>query len=124
MSVEITVNVLGLPELQLKLDRLDLVLRDRVNEALNHEVSNMRVVAQSLAPKRTGYLASTVYAERTGEWAFKLGARAQYAYFVEFGTRFVRARRFLSRALELAIPSLVQRGSQAVKEAIMEAGGT
>jgi len=124
MSVEMTVNVLGLPELQLKLDRLDLVLGDRVDEALNHEVSSMRVVAQSLAPKRSGYLASTVYAERVGDWAFKLGARAQYAYFVEFGTRFMRARRFLSRASESAMPGLVQRVSQAVREAIAEAGGT
>jgi len=124
MSVEMTLNVYGLPELQLKLDRLDLTMRNRVDEALNHEVSSMRVVAQSLAPKRTGYLASTVYAERAGEWALKLGARAQYAYFVEFGTRFMRARRFLSRALELAMPGLVQRVSQAVKEAIVEAGST
>ena len=124
MPVEVAVNVNGFSELQLKLDRLDLTLRNRVDEALNHEVSSMRAVAQSLAPKRTGYLASTVYAERTGEWAFKLGARAQYAYFVEFGTRFVRARRFLNRALESAMPSLVQQVSQAVKEAIVEAGST
>jgi len=124
MSVEMTVSVHGFSELQLKLDRLDLTMRNRVDQALNHEISNMQVVAQSLAPKRTGYLASTVYAERTGEWAFKLGARAQYAYFVEFGTRFVRARRFLSRALELAMPSLVQQVSHAVKEAIVETGGT
>jgi HK97 gp10 family phage protein len=123
MSVEVTVNVHGVAELQLKLDRLDLTMRSRVDEALNHEVSSMRAVAQSLAPKRTGYLASTVYAERVGDWAFKLGARAQYAYFVEFGTRFVRARRFLSRALELAMPSFVQRVSQAVREAIVEVGG-
>jgi HK97 gp10 family phage protein len=124
MSVELTVNVHGLPELQLKLERLDLTLRSRVDEALNHEVSNMRTVAQNLAPRLTGFLASTVYAERAGEWAFKLGARAQYAYFVEFGTRFVRARRFLSRALESAMPGLVQLVNQTVRDAIVEVGGT
>jgi HK97 gp10 family phage protein len=124
MSVEVVVNINGFSELQLKLDRLDLTMRNRVDEALSHEVFSMRAVAQSLAPKRTGHLASTVYAERVGEWAFKLGARAQYAYFVEFGTRFVRARRFLSRALESAMPGLVQRVCQAVREAIVEAGGT
>lgn len=123
MPIEVTVNIHGFSELQLKLDRLDLAMRYRVDEALNHEVANMRVVAQSLAPKRTGYLASTVYAEKTSEWAFKLAARAQYAYFVEFGTRFMRARRFLSRALESAMPSLVQRINQAVREAIVEAAG-
>jgi HK97 gp10 family phage protein len=124
MSVEMIVNINGFYELQPKLDRLDLTLRSRVDEALNSEVSNMRAVAQNLAPRRTGFLASTVYAERMGEWAFKLGARAQYAYFVEFGTRFVRARRFLSRASELAMPSVVQRVNEAVRDSIVEAGGT
>lgn len=123
MSIEVTVSIEGFSQLQLRLDQLDLAMRNRVDEALNHEVANMRVVAQSLAPKRTGYLASTVYAEKTSEWASKLAARAQYAYFVEFGTRFMRARRFLSRALESAMPSLVQRINQAVREAIVEAAG-
>jgi HK97 gp10 family phage protein len=124
VSVEVTVNINGLSELQLKLDRLDLTMRNRVDEALNHEIVNMQVAARNLAPRRTGYLASTVYVERVGEWAFKLGAKARYAYFVEFGTRFMRARRFLSRTLESAMPSLVQRINQAVREAITEAGGT
>jgi len=124
MSIELSVNVNGFSELQLKLDRLDIALRSRVDEALNSEVSIIRAVAQSLAPRRTGYLASTVYAEKTSEWAFKLGAKAQYAYFVEFGTRFMQAKRFLSRALELAMPGLVQRISQAVRNAIVEASGT
>jgi HK97 gp10 family phage protein len=124
MSVEVTVSINGFSELQLKLDRLDLTMRSSVDETLNSEVSNVRAVAQSLAPRRTGYLASTVYAERVGEWAFKLGAKAHYAYFVEFGSRFVRARRFLSRALELVMPGLVQRVSQAVRDTIVEAGGT
>jgi len=124
MSVEVTVNVNGFSELQLKLNRLDLTMRNRVDEALSQEVSSMRAVAQSLAPRRTGYLASTVYAERVGEWSIKLGAKALYAYSVEFGTRFIRARRFLSRALEQAMPGLVQRVNQAVREAILEAGGT
>jgi len=124
MSVEMTIDLHGIVELQRKLDRLDQNMRGFVDEALNIEVSNMRVMAQSSAPKRTGFLASTVFAERIGEWAFKLGARAEYAYFVEFGTRFMRARRFLSRTLEFSMPGVVQRINQAVAEAITEASGT
>ena len=124
MSVEMTVDVHGIHELQLKLDRLDLSMRCRVDETLSYEISSMQVAAQSLAPKRTGHLATSIYAQRTGEWAFKLGAKARYAYFVEFGTRFMRARLFLSRALEQAVPHVVQQVSQALREAIVEAGGT
>lgn len=124
MSVEITVDICGIHELQFKLDRLDLSMRSRIDETLNQEVSNMQSLAQNLVPKRTGYLASTIYAERTGEWAFKLGAKARYAYLVEFGTRFMRARRFLSQALEQAVPHVVQQVDRAIGEAIVETGGT
>lgn len=124
MSVEMAVSTHGIPELQRKLERLDENLRVHVDEALASEVSGMQTLAQGLAPKRSGYLASTVYAERTGEWSFRLGARAGYARFVEFGTRFMRARRFLSRALELGMPCLVERVNQAVAESIGEAAST
>ena len=121
MSVEMQVDVHGIPELQRKLDRLDQSMRQHVEEALDFEVQAMQTRAQSLAPKRTGYLASTIYAQRVGEWAFKLGARASYAVFVELGTRFMQARRFLSRALELGMLGLVNHVNRAIREAITEA---
>jgi len=124
VSVEMEVDVHGIPELQRKLDRLDKSMRDYVDEALNFEVQAMQTRAQQLAPKRTGYLASTIFAQRVSEWAFKLGAGAAYSYFVEFGTRFMQARRFLSRALELGMPGLVQHINRAVREAISEASAS
>jgi len=121
VSVEMQVDVHGIPELQRKLDRLDQSMRQHVEEALDFQVQAMQTRAQSLAPKRTGYLASTIYAQRVGEWAFKLGARASYAVFVELGTRFMQARRFLSRALELGMLGLVNHVNRAIREAITEA---
>ena len=123
MSVEIAIDPQGIAELQRKLDRLDKNIRSCVDEALS-EVSKMRDLAQSLAPKRTCFLASTISAEKIGEWTFKLGATVTYAYFVEFGTRFMKARRFFTRALESSKPSLLLRINQAVREAIMEASST
>jgi len=120
VSVEMQIDVRGILELRRKLDRLDQNVRGYVDDALSFEVEAMRMLAQSLAPERTGYLASTIFAERTSEWAFKLGARAPYAFFVEFGTRFMQARRFLTRALELNIPGLVQRVNRALGETILE----
>jgi len=124
MSVEMAIDLKGVAELQRKLVRLDQDMLMYVDETLDSEVSSMRVLAQSLAPRRTGFLASTIFAERVGEWAFTLGAKAKYTYFVEFGTRFMRARRFLSRALESAMPSLVMHVNKAIEEAIVEASGT
>lgn len=118
---EMQVDVHGIPELQLKLARLDQNVRSNVDDALNFEVEAIKAQAQSLAPRRTGYLASTIFVERVGRWAFKLGARAAYAFFVEFGTRFMQGRRFLSRALELSLPGLVRHVNDAIREAIAEA---
>ena len=121
MSVDLEVDVRGIAELRRKFDRLDQSMRSYVDEALDFEVQAMQTRAQSLAPKRTGYLASTVFAERVKEWAFKLGARAPYAVFVEFGTRFMQPRRFLSHALELGMLGLVNHVNRAIENAITEA---
>jgi len=121
VSIEMQVDVYGIPELQRKLDRIDQSMRSRVDEALDFEVAAMQTRAQNLAPKRTSYLASTIFTERVRGWAFKLGARASYAAFVEFGTRFMQARRFLSRALELGMLGLVQHVNRAIDDAIREA---
>ena len=121
MSVEMQVDVYGIPELRVKLDRLDQSMRAQVDQALDFEVQAMRTRAQSLAPKRTGYLASTIFVQKVGEWSFKLGAKASYALYVEFGTRFMQARRFLSRALELSMLGLVQHLNHAIQNAIREA---
>jgi HK97 gp10 family phage protein len=115
------VDVQGIPELRRKLDRLDQSMRGRVDEALDFEVSAMQTRAQNLAPKRSGYLASAIVAVRVGEWAFKLMALAPYAAFVEFGTRFMQPRRFLSRALELGMRGLVNHVNRAIEDAIREA---
>ncbi len=124
MSVETTVDLQGIAELQRKLDQLDQNMRSHVEEALGSEISKIRELAQSLAPKRTGFLASTVFAEKTGEWTFKLGAKATYTYFVEFGTRFMKARHFLTKAIEASKPRLLLQVNQVITEAIMEASST
>ena len=121
MSVEMDVDVFGIRELQRKLERLDENLRVHVDEALASEVNGMRNLAQSFAPRRTGYLASTIFTERMGEWAFKLGARALYAIFVHEGTRFMQGRRFLARALEIGVSVLVNHVNCAITNVIKEA---
>jgi hypothetical protein len=63
-------------------------------------------------------------ARRLGEWSFQLLATVPYAAYVEFGTRHVAARRFLSRALELRMPGLVHHLDQVIREAVEEAGST
>lgn len=120
--LDMQIDVQGILETQSKFNRLDQMMTRHVDDALGQEITEIRMLAQRLAPKRTGHLASSVFSERTGEWTFKLGARASYVVFVEFGTRFMQARRFITHTLESGVQRLIQRMNAAISESIVEAG--
>lgn len=123
MSVEMSVSIEGLPELRAKLERLDAGMKEQVRYALAFEGEKIKTTAQSLCPVRTGYLRSTIFA-KIEDWLLRLGASAHYARYVELGTRFMKAFRFLSRALELRIQALINAVNRAIDRAIREASAT
>jgi len=120
MSVEMEVQFEGQEEFQLKMERMDTSIRARVQQRIQELAESIKETAQRLAPIRTGYLRSTIFTE-TAEWAVRIGAAAPYAAYVEFGTRFMQGRRFLSQAVETHRPQLVDIVGQAVDESIVEA---
>ena len=120
MSVEMEMHAKGLPELREKLVRLGESMKQRVHDAMVFEAEAMKRTAQGLAPVRTGYLMSTIFGT-VEDWVLKLGATAPYAAYLEFGTRYIRARRFLSNAVELRMQSLINRIDHAIEEAKTEA---
>lgn len=120
MSVKMEIHVQGLPELREKLANISDAMKSRVHDAMVFEAEAMKTTAQALAPIRTGYLASTIFGT-VEDWVLKLGATASYAAYQEFGTRFIRARRFLSHAVELRMQSLINRIDHAIEEAKTEA---
>jgi len=81
---------------------------------------SIKETAQRIAPVRTGYLRSTIFTE-AAEWTVKVGASAPYAAYVEYGTRFMQGRRFLSQAVEMHRLQLVNIVDEAVNESIVEA---
>lgn len=71
-------------------------------KALDERASRIALAAKNYAPVRTGFLRSSIYHELgvDGQGLFaNVGARAHYAAFVEFGTRFMAAQPFLRPAL-------------------------
>ena len=121
MSVSMQVDVEGVLELEEKMEYFDETMRAYVDQGLDSGLQSIETLALTYVPRRTGFLASTVFVERIKEWVFKIGARAPYALFVELGTRSMQARRFLSRALQEGMPLLVQQVNAAIDEAISEA---
>jgi len=120
MSVEMEIQVEGLPELQEKLNRLDEGMKSNVQDAMQFEAEVMKDTARARCPVRTGRLRDSIFAN-VEDWIFKLGAIAPYAVYQEFGTRYIQPRLFLSNAVELHMQSLISRINQAIEQAVGEA---
>jgi HK97 gp10 family phage protein len=123
MPVRMEMNIEGLSELRQKLSQLDNGLKLRVQEAMRFEAEAMKNVARDRCPVRTGRLRDSIYA-RVWDWVIRLGAAASYTVYQEFGTRYVRGRRFLRNSVEVRMPVLVNRLSRVIDQAIREAGGS
>ena len=120
MSVEMEIQFEGRDEFQLKMERADASMKARVQQRLQELAESIKDTAQRIAPVRTGYLRSTIFTE-AAEWTVKVGASAPYAAYVEYGTRFMHGRRFLSQAVEMHRLQLVNIVDEAVNESIVEA---
>jgi len=120
MSVEMEVEFEGRNEFVLKMERVDASMKARVQQRLEELAESIRETAQRIAPVRTGFLRSTIFTE-VAEWTVKVGASAPYAAYVEFGTRFMQGRLFLSRALEAHRSQFVDIVAQTVNDSIVEA---
>jgi HK97 gp10 family phage protein len=70
-----------------------------VTQELDRSGQDMEDLAKQLVPVRTGFLQSTI-AHRIEETDLILEATADYASFVEFGTRMMSARPYIRPAVE------------------------
>jgi len=123
MSVEFECDIYGIEKLKQKLERLDSTLQQQIHDKLVEQGLVLENTAKSFAPRRTGFLEASIFS-RVENWLLKVGATAPYAYFVEFGTRFMKARRFIQRALDYCWPGIWDRLNHVVDEAIEEASSS
>jgi HK97 gp10 family phage protein len=120
LSVELQVDLVG-SDFRLQMEHLDASIKTRVQQSLQGIAESIRETAQRLTPVRTGYLRSTVFTEALAEWTVKVGAKAPYASYMEYGTRYITGRHFLSNAVEQHRIQFADMISQAVNEGITEA---
>jgi HK97 gp10 family phage protein len=91
-----------------------------IQDALYSVAQLMWSTARSLCPVRTGYLQSTITFQQRGKWSFELTALASYASYVEFGTRRMAPRHFLTNAVDMHRDDMLAAVAQAVEDAIEE----
>jgi HK97 gp10 family phage protein len=121
MAVEIMCEVSGVEEFKQAVQQLDSAMQKYVHELLACWAADVKALAKQLAPVRTGYLRSSIYA-KVQEWVAEIGAEATYAMFVEFGTRYMQARPYLFPAVEEYLPELERIILEAIDQAKAEAG--
>jgi len=120
MTFEISLTRVEAESLRRKLEALDSNVKEYVQKGLAGIGFEISRTAKNLAPVKTGYLRSTIHSETRG-WTVSVGARAPYAFFVEFGTRHFAGRRFLTRALETHLPRVHAFLDDAVARAVESA---
>ena len=121
MSVEVNIEPEGFEEFTEAIRHFDSKMQEQLKQRLAEWAEKTRAEASRLAPVRTGYLRSTVYA-RTQEWNAEIGVEANYAGSVEFGTRYAQAKPFLNPAVQANAPELERLFLQALDSAKAEAG--
>jgi HK97 gp10 family phage protein len=121
MAVEVSCDIDGISEFQDAMSKLDSSMQSQVHGFLQNWASSVRTAALRNVPARTGNLRNSIYAI-VKEWVANIGAAATYAYFVEFGTRHMKAHPFLWPAIQECLPELESCILNAVQQARAEAG--
>jgi HK97 gp10 family phage protein len=121
VGVEVSIDIEGVEQFQVAMAKLDSGMQRHVHRQLASWAADVKALARRIVPVRTGYLRSTIYA-KIQEWIAEIGAEATYAMFVEFGTRYMRARPYLYPAIREYLPQLETIISEAIEYAKREAG--
>jgi len=121
VSIEISCQIEGVNEFKQAIQCFDHAMQRRVQQQLANWAEEAKNLARQLVPVRTGHLRSTIYA-KVREWVAEVGAEATYACWVEFGTRYMRARPYLYPAIQKHLPMLEQIICDALNAARAEAG--
>ncbi len=104
MSVVISVNLSNFDALGSCLECLCEQYPEAVAAGMMSVAENILATANTLVPVRTGFLKSTLAVEQPSSFQIKVKATAPYAYYVEFGTRKMSARLFLTNSVNQHLP--------------------
>jgi HK97 gp10 family phage protein len=121
VAVEVSCTVKGIRMFQNAMRNFDEAVKRQVHRQLASWAADVKAEAMRKVPVKTGYLRSTIYA-RVQEWVVRIGVDATYALFVEFGTRYMRARPYLWPAIQEYLPQLEFNIIGVIEQAKAEAG--
>lgn len=79
------------------------LIKQAIGDQLEAAGAVMEATARRIVPVRTGYLQSTIYHKTDpADLSLELGAKADYALYVEMGTRRMASEPFIRPAFDAA----------------------
>lgn len=88
--------------------RFARMLPDKVDRAVAKAAADVEAQAKIRAAVDTGFMRASIHAEKVGTGHHRVVVGAEYAQYVEFGTRHMAAQPFLRPAFDAVIPRLRQ----------------
>ena len=116
MSVQISVNLSNFDVLSSCFECLCEQYPEAVGQAMMNVAQDILATANTLVPVRTGYLKSTLAVEQPSNFQLSVKATAPYAYYVEFGTRKMSARLFLTNSVNQHLSEFAPEIEQQIKD--------
>ena len=114
LQVAVTIELEDLDELP---DEQSQALEEEIHNIVESAGDNMVSYAQGIVPVRTGNLMASIFSEvDPDDLSIALGATADYASFIEYGTVKMRAQPFLQPAADIGEEEMNAR----IEEAIVE----
>ena len=91
--------IVGKPQFLRLLTESPEAVKRAVQNTVVEVAGNVAEQATKYAPKRTGYLKSSITAKMLNTYTAEVEAEASYAAYVEYGTRYMRAQPYMRPAL-------------------------
>jgi HK97 gp10 family phage protein len=117
MTVKLQVDLKDIEEFSKALRRMPEDMRENIYNGLSEAARQTVVRARAYAPVRTGALRASIYAYLSKDLVLTFGAYVYYAMFVEYGTRYMMPRYFLTRAVQEQLPVFNFAIGEAVSQA-------
>lgn len=82
-------------------------VREATEQAVERAARNIEGGAKARAPVRTGNLRASISAEKTADLEWTVSVAAEYAAYVNYGTRHTAPNPFFTQAVEAAMPEFI-----------------
>ena len=124
MSVQISVNLSNFDMLSSCFVCLCEQYPEAVKQAMMNVAQDILATADTLVPVRTGYLKRTLAVEQPSNFHIKIKATAPYAYYVEFGTRKMSPRLFLTNSVNQHLNEFAPEIAQQIQDLLRAKNGS